>query len=383
MSHQAKHIIIGVGPAGLAMAGRLAHARESFVVLEQQDSLSPSWRQHYDRVHLHTVKAYSALPHFPFSKEFPRYIPRQQLVEYYESYAEKFGIKPHFGKEVTSIKKDNGWQVSCTDGSNYEGENVIVCTGFNRKPNEPTWEGMEQFRGEILHSRFYKNGSKWKGKSVLVVGMGNTGAELSIDLYEHGATPYLSVRGPVNIVLRDLFGRPTQVTAMKLKKLPVWMSDWIGKQVSRLSVGNLKLYGLDRPDMAPLAQLRKFGKTPVIDVGTVDLIKSGKVKVYPGIDAFLEKGVRFTDGRELEVDAVVLATGYHCAVEEFLDKTEGIFNEHQVPRSLWLDQYPGLYFLGFDAYASGLLWAIYQDSEKILKHLLAGKKVKEASSETA
>ena len=366
MHTQTENLIIGAGPAGLAMAGRFHKLKIPYTLIEQNDSLVSSWRQHYDRVHLHTVKEYSHLPYAPFSDDFPRYIPRKQLIAYYDQYAKEREIKPVFGQKVTKVSKNgNVWETNTEAGDSWISDNIIFATGFNRVPNEPTWPGMDAFTGLLQHSRWYKNGAELKGKRVLVVGMGNTGAEIAIDLHEHGAIPFISVRGPVNIVLRDLNGRPTQTTAMLLQKLPTWLGDWIGTQVSKLTVGNLSAYGIDRPNIPPAKQLRLYGKTPVIDVGTISLIKEGKIKVYRGIDHFDGEEIVFTDGKRSAFDAVILATGYHNKIEDLLEDNSHIFNDLGVPAKLWYEEYPGLYFCGFDAYSSGLLLSILRDSEKI------------------
>ncbi len=367
------NLIIGAGPAGLAMAGRLTKMNLPYILLEQSEQVCHSWKNHYDRLHLHTIKEYSYLPYAPLPEDYPTYVPRQKMCEYYDQYAEQMDIQPLFGKAVTSVKRvEEKWVTQTADGDSFSSDNVIVCTGFNRVLNSPSWPGMEDFEGDISHSRSYKNGASFKGKNVLVVGMGNTGAELTIDLHEHGATPFISVRGPVNIVLRDFMGRPTQKTAILLGKLPTWMGDAIGSFITKTAVGDLSRYGIERPKIAPAAQLRKYGKTPVIDVGTIDLLKKGLLKVVPGIDRIEPKHVTFTDGQRLPFDAIILATGYRAQVEDFIEDTTGIMNEHQVPKALWVDGHPGLYFLGFDAYASGLLYVALLDSEKIAERIKNG-----------
>lgn len=370
---QSSTLIIGAGPAGLAVAGRLSRLGLPYTLIEQSDCVCPAWRSHYDRLHLHTVKEFSHLPHKPFPEHYPLYVPKEKICAYFDDYCREMGIKPVFGETVMEVKRGDAgkWHTRTAAGHSYLSDRVVVCTGYNRVPNRPVWPGMEQYSGALLHSSEYRNGAPWKGKKVLVIGMGNTGAELAADLFEHGAEPSISIRGPVNIVLRDPFGRPAQRTSMLLRKLPAWLGDWIGQQVSHLTVGDLRPFGIKRPRIAPAAQLRRYGRTPVIDVGALPLIKQRKISILPAVRAFTAEGVELADGRSLPFDAVLLATGFRPEVGAFLGDTAGLLNDMQVPAALWNETQPGLYFLGFDAYANGILNHIHRDSERITQRIAA------------
>lgn len=360
-------LIVGAGPAGLAMGGRLRRMGIPFEMLEQSEQIAHAWQQHYDRLHLHTIKEFSALPHQPFPADFPRYIPRRKLVGYYENYAREMRLEPHFGEEVVHVRREGQhWRIATRRGTEFEAQGVVVCTGFNRVVNRPKYAGESEFGGKVLHSREYKNPQPFLGQKVLVVGMGNTGAEIALDLYEQGSGSNAIRQGPVNIVPRDFNGRPTQQTAKLLNKLPTSIGDWIGVQVQKLAIGDLTPYGIQRPDLPPAKQLRVKGKTPVIDIGTVAQIKAGKIAVKPGIDRYTPKGVRFADGSSDSFDAVILATGYHSRVQDFVEQAEGLLNEHGHPASsIAPPSHPQLYFLGFDAYSTGILESIYKESARI------------------
>lgn len=377
-STETQTLIIGAGPAGLAVAGRLRHLGQPFVLLEKADRLTPAWHHHYDRLHLHTVREHSGLPHFPIPDSYPRYLSRTQVITYWETYARHFGIEPLFNQEVVSVgrdpvrRDDERWQTETTTGAVFRSQHVVVCTGYNRVPHRPRWPGEEAFTGPIVHSAHYRNGEPFRGKRVLIIGMGNTGAELAIDLHEHGAEPYISVRQPVNIVAKEFRGRATQPTAILLSHFPPWLADRIARWAQRQAIGDLTEYGLPTPPLAPSAQLRTTARVPVIDVGTVALIKQGNVKILPGIEQFHEKTVAFTDGRQLPFDAVIAATGFRSNIEDFVENAAPLLNERGHPRSLWVDdpRYRGLYFLGFELPTAGILRGINLDSEKIMKHLL-------------
>ncbi len=365
-------IIIGAGPAGLAIAGRLRKRGLAFAILEKDMVIASRWHQHYDRLHLHTVKNLSHLPHLPFPEEYPVYVSRQQLVDYYTNYAIHFDIKPIFDIEVKKIEKKNGhWQL-LTNGQVFETGNVIIATGSNRSPVVPRWKGQEVFSGEIIHSRDYKNPAPYLGKKVLIIGMGNTGAEIALDLAEKDVDHYLSVRSPVNIVPRDVFGRPAQLTAKMLDKLPFGIGKYISRISTRLIIGDLTKYGITHAKMDPVDQLRTTGQTPVIDIGTVEQIKKGKIKIVPDIDHFISQGVILKNGDRLEVDVVILATGYKNDMDQLLENTNDLFDHCGMPKNcIGEGCYEGLYLLGFDNYKlGGLLGTIYDDSEVVAEHLM-------------
>jgi len=366
-------IIIGAGPAGLAIAGQLAYRKLPFIVLEASEYIGFAWRNHYDRLHLHTVKDYSALPHFPYPDNYPTYVPRLQVVEYLERYAEHFNIRPHYKQKVIGLRRttDGRWQVQ-TETDTFTGEQVVVATGYNRIPNIPELPGQRDFRGIIWHSYEYRNGAPFRDENVLIVGMGNTGAELALDLLEYGAKPFISVRRPVNIIRRDLFGRPAQPTAIFLSKFPTWFYDFVAGLSQKISVGDVSAYGLGKPAHPPSYDTRR-GVIPVIDIGTLDQIKAGNITVVPGIERVNPKTVTFTDGRELPFDAIILATGYRPGLTSFLDSTvtAQILNERGYPKQLWFNNpdLKNLYFLGYTTPITGVIYNLTIDSERIAKHI--------------
>lgn len=186
--------VIGAGPAGLAVGACLRRAGVDFIILEKEDHVAPSWRRHYERLRLHTIKQYSSLPFLTFPKHYPRYVPRDLMIEYLESYAEKFALRPRFGDAARSVRpEENDWVVEGTTSS-IRARYVVIASGFNAEASIPSIPGIETFNGRVIHSANYVNAKPFAGHSVLVVGMGNSGAEIALDLAEAGARPTISVR---------------------------------------------------------------------------------------------------------------------------------------------------------------------------------------------
>jgi cation diffusion facilitator CzcD-associated flavoprotein CzcO len=366
-------LIIGAGPAGLAIAGRLRHAGKDFAMIEKGQHVAERWHHHYDRVHLHTIKKWSHLPHLPFPEEYPMYVPRQKLIGYLENYATHFNIKPQFGVEVRRIRKvqDELWEITTNTG-NIHARNVILATGLNRIPNMPTWENMSDFNGTIVHSFGYKNPDAYHGSRVLVIGMGNTGAEIALDLAEASVPTWISVRGTINIVPRDLNGRPVQETSKLLARLPFGMGDWIGAKVQRLYFGDLSKYGLRKSDRYPAVELRETGKTPMIDVGTIKAIKEGRIHVVGGLHHFTRDGVVLENEKELKCEHIIVATGYRPQLQELIENIDTFLDKYGNPKGpIGVGERRGLFFVGFDNYKlGGVLGTINTDSETIARQMM-------------
>jgi len=367
MATKTPALVIGAGPAGLAVSACLTKHGVDHVVLEREHEVAPRWRNHYERLHLHTFRDLSRLPHKKWKRGTPRYPSRQQVVDYMEDYAQELGVVPRFGEEVQTAKRANGAWVVRTQSQTFEAGSLVIATGYNRTPTSPTWPGQGEFRGDILHSHAYRNGKPWNGKRVLVVGSGNSGAEIAIDLIEHGADAAICIRGPIHFVARDVAGGiPAQLVGIALDRLPTRIADRLAVMTSKMMFGDLSSFGVRRPEMGPITQVRTLGRVPLIDVGTIDLIRRGVLPVLPGIERFYDRGVELVDGRREDFDAVVLATGYRATIDEFLDDAGPSLNDRGYPTLLGAEaEHPGPYFVGFGNPPTGLLREINHHAKAV------------------
>ena len=205
-------IIVGAGPSGLAVAATLRKHSVPFTILERSDDIADLWTNRtYGRLRLHLPKVFCELPHIRFPPDFPSYPSKHDFLRYLHSYADHFSIAPLFGRAVTKARFDAAtklWHVTAVDGAGEVAEYVsrwlVVASGENAEVVVPKVKGRERFAGEVLHSSEYKSGERFKGKRVLVVGCGNSGMEMCLDLCEHGAIPFMSVRSGVSQVLLPL-----------------------------------------------------------------------------------------------------------------------------------------------------------------------------------
>ncbi|MYV47548.1 NAD(P)/FAD-dependent oxidoreductase [Streptomyces sp. SID2888] len=364
--------VIGGGPGGLAAAYALRARGVRAVVLEKSDRVGASWRRHYDRLRLHTTRRHSALPGLAMPRSFGRWVARDDVVRYLEKYAEHHRLEIVTGVEVSRVEPapdGTGWLLHATGGRELTGGAVVVATGHNHTPRIPDWSGREDYPGEFLHAGGYRNAKPYAGRDVLVVGVGNTGAEIAVDLVQGGASRVrLAVRTPPHVVRRSTAGWPAQFTGILVRRLPVWLVDRLARPVARLGVPDLSAQGLPRP-AAGLYSRVKEGAIPVQDVGLIDAVRKGRVEIVAAVDGFEDGEVVLADGSRIEPDAVIAATGYVRALEglvghlDVLDaRGRPVVHGARCPRNA-----PGLYFTGFTNPISGMFRELAIDAEKIAK----------------
>ncbi|XP_071698420.1 probable indole-3-pyruvate monooxygenase YUCCA5 [Rutidosis leptorrhynchoides] len=354
-------VIVGAGPSGLAVSACLREQGIPFVVIERSDCIASLWQKRtYDRLKLHLPKKFCQLPKLPFPEEYPEYPTKRQFITYLENYAQKFGIKPQFNECVQSAKYDEAcklWRVVTvsTNGSGraeteYICQMLVVASGENAEGVVPEIDGLKDFSSEVIHAKDYKSGEKYQGKKVLVVGCGNSGMELSLDLSNHNAKPFMVVRSSVHVLPREIMGKSTFDIAMVVMKwLPLWLVDKLILLLAWFILGNTQNYGIKRPSLGPLQLKNHYGKTPVLDIGALEKVRSGEITVVPGIKRFNCNSVELVNGETLDIDSVVLATGYCSNVPYWLQETE-FFAKNGFPKTPFPNGWKGkcgLYASGF------------------------------------
>lgn len=365
--------VIGGGPGGLAAAAALREQGVRAVVLEKSESVGASWRRHYDRLHLHTTRRLSGLPGLAMPRSFGRWVSRDNVIRYLEKYAEFHELEIVTGVEVSRIEPSGSdWLLHATGGRELTGRAVVVATGYNHTPRLPDWPGRDSYNGELLHAGEYRNAARYAGKDVLVVGVGNTGAEIAVDLVEGGAARVrLAVRTTPHIVRRSTAGWPAQRTGILVRRLPVRLVDRAGEIMGKISVPDLAEQGLPRPDTGLYSRVRE-GAIPVQDVGLIAAVRSGKVEPVAALDSFEDSKAVLADGTRITPDTVIAATGYERALENLVGHL-GVLDERGRPvvhGGRAAAQAPGLYFTGFTNPISGMFREMAIDARKIAKALV-------------
>ncbi|MFE3685345.1 flavin-containing monooxygenase [Streptomyces sp. NPDC059095] len=366
--------VIGAGPGGLAVAAELRARGVRAVVLEKSDAVAASWRRHYDRLHLHTTRRLSALPGLRMPRRFGRWVSRDDVVRYLEKYADVHELEIVTGVEVDRVERGpggEGWVLYATGGRRLSTQAVVVATGFNHTPYVPGWPGAESYEGELLHAGQYRNPAPFAGRDVLVVGAGNTGAEIAADLAEGGAGRVrLAVRTPPHIVRRSTAGWPAQATGILVRRLPVRLVDAAASLTARLSVPDLSAHGLPRPAKGLYSRARE-GAIPVQDVGLIEAVRGGRVEPVAAVESFDGAKVVLADGTRVSPEVVIAATGYRRGLEGLVGHL-GVLDARGRPRVRGARTVPGvagLYFTGFTNPISGMLRELRLDATRIARTL--------------
>jgi cation diffusion facilitator CzcD-associated flavoprotein CzcO len=345
--HDPDVLIIGGGQSGLILAARMTEEGLDALVVDKYARAGDSWRQRYDSLKLHDSKWYSQLPYLPFPPTWPLFTPKNSIADWLEVFVWATGVNlwtESPAVAATYDPQDERWEVTI-DRQGVERKlrprHLIFATGYNRLPVTPTVPGSEEFKGYIAHSADYRGSEQFKGKKVLVVGTGSSGMDLSKDAFDggaevtmlqRGATYIMSTRNGVPGTWAELYSEnspPVDIADSLTASVPLsfMMENWphavrsIAEQ-DRDMIAGLKEAGFEwtaGPGDAGLLFLSVHkGGGYYIDNGAADLIITGKIAVKRGsIERFTQHGVVLDDGTEMDVDAVVFATGFANMRESF------------------------------------------------------------------
>ncbi len=361
---------MGAGAAGLAVAATLKKNGLDCTLLERADSIGSAWRQRYDGLRLHTVRWLSALPGAPIPRRFGPWVRRDDFVAYLEDYARKFDIEPEFGVEVIQISREaEGWRVETSAGARAA-DRVVLATGYTRTPYVPQWPGRGSFTGSFCHSVDYRKPSAYAGQRVLVVGAGNSASEIAVELTESAAEVWLSVRTPPSIVPRATLGVPSQVISVALRWAPEWLMNRLNGLFRRLTITDLSDLGLPAGRNG-YSQFLRSKVIPILDHGFVDAVRERRITVLSAVESIEGPDVRLADGRVVQPDAVIAATGYRPDLAGLVGDL-GILDDSGNPLvhgATTAANAPGLYFVGIDVELAGQLREIGREAEQVSKGL--------------
>jgi len=377
-------LVVGGGPAGLSVARALVQAGRKPLVLERAGAVGAAWRNHYEGLRLNTGRVLSSLAGEAIPRSAGGWPTREAFVRYLESFPEKGGLPVITGVQVERVGRDgaqHGWRVDAADGRRFTAPAVVVATGGSRVPVVPQWQGASSFAGRLLHASAFRSPEPLRGLRVLVVGCGNSGAEIASRLVPHAAEVPCSVRTPPHLLPRSVLGVPMAGWGLVLRHLPAAWADSLMLGLQRVVFGNLAHRGLP----LPCTRLSvKFGETNVVPTLYEDFarhVRAGGIRIvgevvrFAGEEMEVEASVRGAGAgagtARLRPDVVVAATGYRSGLRELID-VPGLVDDRDRPgvtSGAEHPQAPGLFFIGQSNPLTGQLREIRLESRAIARAL--------------
>jgi putative flavoprotein involved in K+ transport len=358
-------LIVGAGPAGLATAHELARRRIPYRLFERGPTLGTSWVNAYDSLRLHTGRHMSVLPGSAYPSGTPLFPTRAQFVDYLRDYVDRASIRVETGSNVRELRRVGDVWVADVDGAEVQGSAVVMAAGIMSNPVLPNIPGREHFERKIIHSVDYRRPDEYRGKRVLVVGVGNSGGEIASELGASGADVTILVRQGANVVPRTIAGIPIQYLAVYIRRLPPGGRNAVALLLRKLSEIRVSSEILPRPPWTALDRI------PVIGFHLIEAIRAGRVRVKLGaIDRFDRSSVIFGDATNHEFDGVILATGFAPALNPlgalirrdergFPLRTDNITSADQ----------PALWFVGMRYDTTGAIANIHEDAQLVGRRL--------------
>lgn len=346
MNH--RYCIIGAGPSGLAQARAFRLFGIDFDVFERQNDVGGLWdignpqTSLYESAHFISSRTLSGFSGFPMPESYPDYPRHDQVLAYLRAFADRYDLRRFvkFGKPVERVTLEAEGARVRVAGAEHTYAGVICATGVNWTPNRPEYPG--QFSGTLRHTHGYRRADELRGKRVLIVGLGNSGADIACDSARTARETYVSVRRGYYFIPKHIFGKPADVFAHDGPKLPNWLEPHVFGWLQKLVVGDVSALGMPKPDH------RILETHPLLNDQLLHHLRHGDVKLKPDVARFEGKVAHFTDGTELELDEVLTATGYRMELP-YLDASELEWTGRRISHFLTVfsRRHPALFTLGF------------------------------------
>ena len=332
-------LVVGGGQAGLAIAARLKQLKVDTLIVDREARIGDNWRKRYHALTLHNQVQVNHLPYMPFPPNWPTYIPKDKLANWFEAYVDAMELNFWTGTEFEDGAYDDAkslWAVTLrrADGSKrtMHPHHVIMATGVSGIANVPDIPTLDKFKGTLLHSSGYEDGENWRGKRAIVIGTGNSGHDIAQDLCSSGAEVTLVQRSPTLVTniepsaqlayatynegtLEDNDLIATSMPTPLAKKTHVMLTEQ-SKEFDKELLDGLRRVGfkLDFGEAGTGWQFKYLtrGGGYYFNVGCSNLIVEGaiKLKQFSDIESFVTEGARMKDGATIAADLIVLSTGY-------------------------------------------------------------------------
>jgi cation diffusion facilitator CzcD-associated flavoprotein CzcO len=371
-------IVIGAGPAGLAVARELQHRHGiKALVLDRAAAPAISWRTRYDNFRLNTNGFLSHLPGQRIPLTAGRWPTKEDMVRYFDSYVQRQNIELRLECEVDRIDRaGSGWTLNTSSGE-IRTPAIVLATGNYRTPTIPPWPGLSLFNGELVHSGDFRNAWPYRGRDVLVVGAGNSAADIAVQLANDGARRiWLAVRTPPHLVRRAMGPFPSDIFLELFARVPANKIDPLIDWFNRLIWGDLSGYGFGRPPLGLKATVEQRGRIPTLADELIDSVRAGRLEAVAAVQAVESDRVLLADGTCVAPEVIIAATGFRSDLDGLVGHL-GVLDQHGNPRGGFASHVgDGLFAIGYGIPPRGPLRAIRLHAAPLannIAHYLATK----------
>jgi putative flavoprotein involved in K+ transport len=368
-SHDA--VVIGAGPAGLAVARELGvHHGIRALVVDRAAAPAISWRRRYDNFRLNTTGFLSHLPGQRIPLSAGRWPTKEDMVRYFDHYVARQNIALKLGCGVRRVDRAGGlWRLDTSSGE-IQTPAIVLATGNYGAPTVPTWPGISRFGGEIVHSGDFTNAWPYRGRDVLVVGAGNSAADIAVQLADDGARRiWLAVRTPPHLVRRAMGPFPSDIFLELFSRVPARIVDPVITRMNRLMFGDLSAHGFGQPPLGLKATVEQRGRIPTLADELVDVVRAGRVEVVGAVRALESGQVILADGTAVAPQVIIAATGFGTNLHGLIGHL-GVLDEHGYPRGGFASHVgDGMFAIGYGIPPNGPLRAIRLNSTPLASEI--------------
>lgn len=374
MANIGRVCVVGAGPAGLSLARAFIAHGVPFDAYERHSDLGGLWDPSnpgspvYDSAHFISSKTQSHFHDFPMPEDYPDYPSHRQVLAYMRSFADAYRLRQHirFGTGVSSAVPDAaGWRVTLSTGEVRSYASLVCANGTNWHPTMPTYPGV--FSGEMRHTQTYRSPEELRDRRVLIIGAGNSGADIACDAARTAAKAFLSVRRGYHFIPKHIFGKPADVFAAESPKMPRWLEQRVFGALLRLLNGDLRRLGLPRPDH------RIFESHPILNTQVLHYLAHGDLTAMPDVERFAGRTVHFKGGATEGIDLVLCATGYAWSIP-YVDAGQFRWKGQRpdLYMAIFSRENPGLYVMGYLETNSGA-YRFFDDMADLLARVLVAR----------
>jgi hypothetical protein len=341
------------------------------LVIDRAAAPAISWRTRYDNFRLNTTGFLSHLPGQRIPMAAGRWPTREDMIAYFDSYVERQNIPLRLGCEVNRVDHTpDGWHLDTSSGE-IRTPVLVIATGNYRTPVIPQWPGLSSFTGEFTHSGDFRNARPYQDRDVLVVGAGNSAADIAVQLANNGAGRiWLAVRTPPHLVRRAMGPIPSDLMLELSARVPARFIDPLIARSHRLMWGtDLSVYGFRRPPMGLKATVEQRGRIPTLADELIDTVRAGRIQVVAAVDAIGSDCVTLADGSSIAPEVIIAATGFSPDLDGLIGHL-GVLDERGNPRGGFACHVrDGMFAIGYGIPPNSPLCAIRRHATRLAREI--------------